>query len=414
MKVSLVYVNRERCANQGVGYVASSILDAGHSLDFIDLAYTSEGEAMGRVLQYEAEVLLLSCSTLFSRRAGAFAAEHKRLRPDVPTLLGGVHSTVVGGAALEECPSLDYICVGEGEEFVVEFLEALLGYSTELDRLANLGYRDSTGRIMVNPVRPPIDLSLLPRFRHELWEPFSVVQPHPFPGMTYVYATRGCPYSCTYCGNSSYRALYRGQRYVRTRPIDSVIGELLYLKKHYPAQFLFFGDEMVVFDERYVSELFPRIRDEVQLPYGCMARIESITPSLVELLRVTGCQYVGMGVECGDEQFRKDFLNRHMTNEQIIQAFASLRLNIPGIKLCSYNMRGYPVAYDDELTRKTGELNGIIKADIVQMAYFFPLPGTRLYEYCIERDLIDMAKVDLSDDVFTRSVLKSIPAGVQN
>ena len=37
---------------------------------------------------------------------------------------------------------------------------------------------------------------------------------------------RGCPHGCAYCGNSFYRDLYRGQRYVRFRTVEHVMAEL--------------------------------------------------------------------------------------------------------------------------------------------------------------------------------------------
>lgn len=401
MKISLVYLNREKCANHGVGYIASTILDAGYELHFVDTAYTTIEETLEDLKNRGPDLLLMSASSLFYGQATRLATEF-RLFSRAPVLLGGVHATMVGGQVLRDCPAIDYACVGEGEGFVLEFLSAMQS-GRDVRGVDNLAYRQD-GEVVENPIRPCTDLSMLPNFRHDVWAPFSVVQPHPFPGMCYVYATRGCPYACTYCGNSRYLQMYK-KGYLRTQPVDRVIEDLVYLKSRYPAQFLFFGDEMVVFDEGYVSELFPRIRDEVQMPYGCMARVEHVTPSLVELLRTTGCQYVGMGVECGDERFRREFLNRHMSNDQIIEAFDRLRA-IPSIKLTSYNMCQYPVPYDDELTQATHALNARLRPDIMQMSIFFPLRGTKLYDYCVEHDLIDWGAMANSDDVFTRSVLR--------
>jgi len=402
MKIALIYLNREKCANQGVGYIASTILDAGYNLDFFDSAYIPIPNLAKQIIEGNYDLILMSASTFFYSQSVDLAA---RIKPftNKTILLGGVHPTMVGGEALDHAPAIDYLCVGEGEEFILEFLP-LFERGEDVRNLANIAYRNDDDKVIVNPPRPCTDLGTLGRFRHELFQPLSVVQPYPFPGMCYVYATRGCPYACNYCGNSKYLEMYR-KGYLRKKSIDSVIEDLLYLKNNYPAQFLFFGDEMVIFDEAYVSELFPRIQTEVQLPYGCMARVERITPTIVELFRTTGCQYVGMGVECGDEKFRREFLNRHMTNQQIIEAFKLLR-TIPNIKLTSYNMHKYPVPYDDELTKSTHALNDILQPDIMQMSIFFPLRGTKLYDYCVRHNLIDWQKFNNVDDVFTSSVLK--------
>jgi len=266
-----------------------------------------------------------------------------------------------------------------------------------------LGYRDNKGVIRINPIRECTDLNILPKFRYDLFSPNSVIINSPLPGFCYVFSTRGCPYSCSYCCNSYYLTMYK-KGFLRKRSVDSVIEELQYLKNNYPVKIFYFGDEMILFDKEYVFELFNRVKNEIGLPYGCMARVESIDEKIVELFRNTGCKYVGMGIECGDEQFRKKFLNRYMSNEQIIAAFQSLR-TIPGIMLTSYNMYKYPFSYDDKLKKQTLELNNIIKPDIMQMSIFFPFPGTKLYDYCVANNLIDHNKINNLHDYFSSSVL---------
>jgi len=82
-----------------------------------------------------------------------------------------------------------------------------------------------------------------------------------------------------------------------------------------------------------------------------MARVEHISPEIAELLSSTGCKYMGMGIECGNEEFRQNFLNRKMTNAQIENAFSLLMAK--GILLTSFNMIGFPFDYDDMLTEET-------------------------------------------------------------
>jgi radical SAM superfamily enzyme YgiQ (UPF0313 family) len=397
VKVALVYLNNDPYVSRGAGYIASAMLEAGHEVAFFDTAYRSVENVAAAVVSDGCDVLMISASTLFYDQAKRLAS-----LVEVPVVLGGVHATIVRGEILEDCPDIDFICVGEGEGFVVEFLNKWPGDATGV---ANLGYRTTEGEIVVNPARPCTDLNSLPRLRYDLFPDDAVVR-GPFAGFCYVYATRGCPYRCPYCCNGCYLDLY-GRDYLRTRDAGQVIEELLYLKSRYAIQMFYFGDEMILFDEPYVTDLFRRVRDEVRVPYGCMARVERITPSIVELFRGTGCKYVGMGIECGDEKFRREFLGRPMSNEQIRAAFASLR-TIPGMRLTSFNMQGYPVPYDAELTRATKALNAQVSPDIVQTTTFYPFRGTKLYDYCVEHNLIDYGKVARVQNVFSESVLKPV------
>lgn len=402
-RVVLVYLNAEKNISMGAGYIATVIIKDGHDLTFIDTAYTSVDQTIQKIIDGKFDLVLLSATTLFYKDAVKIADAVKKAKAS-EVLLGGIHATIMKENILNESPSIDYICVGEGEAFILEFLDK---YKTPfMYDIKNLGYRKD-GVATLNTIREATNLATLPQFNYDIFQNQSIVVNPPYApkrGFCYVFSTRGCPYACAYCCNTMFLSLYK-KSFLRKRNIDDVIAELKYLKANHGAEFFYFGDEMILFDKEHVTELFTRVRDEVGSPYGCMARVEHITPETVELFRSTGCGYVGMGIECGDEEFRKNFLNRHMTNAQIIEAFRLLR-TIPNIMLTSYNMRGYPVPYDAELTEKTRQLNAIVNPDIMQMSLFFPFPGTKLHDYCVEHDLIDKDKLENITEYFSKSVLK--------
>jgi len=404
VKIALVWCNYDRFEAQGAGYIASAVLDAGYELDFIDTAYTPKEEAARKLVAGRYDVVLLSSHTFAYPIARALASAVKTAGNPV-VLLGGIHASAIPAKVLLECRDIDYVCVGEGEETVVEFLNALT-FHADPHSIAGLGYIASEDRVVLNKPQPCTDLDTLPRFRHDLFDPRSIVQPGPLPGFCYVYATRGCPYHCSYCHNSNYLDMY-GRAYLRAKRVDAVIQDMLYLKANYPAKFMFFGDEMALGNPpAYLEELFTRIHDEVQLPYGCMARVEHINSDLINLFRRTGCGYLGMGVECGDESFRREFLKRNMTNAQIIHAFTLAR-TIPGIMLCAYSMKGFPVNYDDKLTDSTRRLVNRVRPHIHQQGFFYPFPGTELRKYCERLQLIDPEAEASVHNLSSGSIIKA-------
>jgi radical SAM superfamily enzyme YgiQ (UPF0313 family) len=277
------------------------------------------------------------------------------------------------------------LCIGEGESFVKDFLD---NYGKDsLFEIDNLSYIKD-GEVHSNPIRPPQDLSKLPEFP---WHLFHRVVTKD--GILSLTATRGCPYSCSYCCNTNFLKLY-GKDYVRYRPVDDVIEEIKYLKSKYRIRRLTFGDEMIFSDTKYTKELFEALKEKINLPYRCMSRVEHIDDELIDLLKRTGCRGISMGVECGDEEFRRKHLNRFMSNDVIIKAFDLLRK--AGIWTLSCNMIGFPFDYDDRLTKQTAKLNKLINPNFVQVTWFYPFPGTKLYDHCVENDLIDKNKILLS------------------
>lgn len=397
MRTALVYMNTDYNVGRGAGYIAGAVLRAGHELDFFDTVYTPPDKIAATVVAGRYDVLMISAMTQLFPQALSLISAVKQRR-DIVVLAGGIHPTIMGADLLQQYPQIDYLCIGEGESMVVDFLNHL---GTEaLYTVPNLVFRRQ-GEVCANQVRPPEDLSSGPPFPWHLFPPSSVIQKSP--PFLYVTATRGCPYNCSYCCNGIYLKQY-GKGYIRYRPTDQVLAELTDLKKRYNPQLFYFGDEMILADPNYARELFHRIESELAVPYGCMLRVEHVTPEITGLLKKTGCRYVGMGIECGDEVFRRKQLLRFMSNAELETGFGLLQA--AGIFTTSFNMIGFPFEDDERLTEATVRLNQKIKPDFAQVTIFYPFPGTKLYDHCVHHDLIDPEKMAAQARYHNESVLR--------
>ncbi|MFA6568241.1 MAG: radical SAM protein [Victivallales bacterium] len=395
MNVALVYVNSTNCVGRGVGYVAGAIRNGGHLLDFYDTNKMSEKNIIGKICSSYAEVLMVSSFSINFTLALSIIKGIKKKR-DIPVLLGGIHATIMKERLLLEHRGIDFLCIGEGESMVIEFLDNIK--SGNIYNTKNLAYRKDN-KICINEISNPEDLSKLPEFPWDLFSSNAVVQDDD--GFLYFTATRGCPFTCTYCSNTSYLELY-GKKYLRSRPVNDVMDELRYLANKYKPGLIYFADEMILSDKDYAVRLLLEYKRNFTIPYGCMCRAEYIDENIATLFSQTGCVYVGMGVECGNEQFRKEHLNRFVTNERIISAFSLLSKE--KIYTCSFNMIGYPFGFDDELTDETIKFNKQLNPDSVQISIYYPFPGTKLYDKCVEENLIDDT-VNASN-YYSESILK--------
>jgi radical SAM superfamily enzyme YgiQ (UPF0313 family) len=394
----MVYVNTAQAVGRGAGLVAASAIAAGHDLDFYDTRYTPWNETADAIVNGGYDVLMISAMTMTFPDALAIA-QSVSSRTSIPVLVGGIHATIHRGRLLEEHPEIDYLCVGEGESFIAEFLERL--GTPELRDTENLVYRDGD-TVRENPTRPPEDLSKLPQFPWHLFPETSIV--HSSDRLLYVNASRGCPFNCTYCSNVTQLKMY-GKNYLRFRPVADVLAEIDFLRHTHKPRAFYFEDEMLFFNKEVAIELFRGLK-KMNVIYGAMARVEALDQEIVDVLAETGCRFMAIGVECGDEKFRREFLNRRMTNEQLANAVAMLKA--AGIFTKTYNMIGYPVPYDDELTRATVAFTEQIAPDAAQFTIMYPFPGTQLYDYCVENDLIDPAKVEANRNYYEDSVLRGV------
>lgn len=397
MKIAFVDATLHNVVSRGAGYIAGSIQSAGINIDFYNLIYLSVKQIANKVIKNNYDILLISSMTLSFPKALDIIRTVKKIRK-IPVLLGGVHATLVGSKLLEDHEEIDFLCIGEGESMVLEFLNNFEkgGYNS----IRNLVFRDENN-VITNPIREAENLAELPDFPWHLFTRDAIIDGE---GFINIASSRGCPYNCTYCSNTVYLQKY-GKSYLRNRPVKDVIEEIRFLLDKYKPKGFFFGDEMLMSDFSRAEELLTVFKKVFNLPYGCMLRVEHVTKECVDLLKETGCMYVGAGVECGNEVFRKKYLYRNMSNEQIISAFRLLKT--ANIKTASFNIIGFPFENDDSITEETIALNKLISPDYFQVSVFFPFPGTKLYERCVEMDLIDNNKVREQVDYYSDSVLRN-------
>ncbi len=297
----------------------------------------------------------------------------------IPTIVGGPYATFAPEVVIRE-PAVDMVCVGEGEEALTE-LVAKMRTGGDVTGIRNLWVKDD-GQLYKNPVRPGIDMRKLPfqdwdvYDQRRFWKPMG--------GKISVTGTfemnRGCPYSCTYCINSGFNELYGSiGGYYREQDIGRLVEEMLEKKERYGLAFVYLVAESFLTTNRKRIEQFARLYPQVGLPFWVEARPESINRAKVEMLRDVGCEGISVGVESGNHEFRKTYLGRNVTNEQIVHAFELL--SDTGIRVSANNIIGFP--YETrELIFETIELDRAIDVHGVMVSFFSPYRGSKLREVC--------------------------------
>lgn len=117
-----------------------------------------------------------------------------------------------------------------------------------------------------------------------------------------------------------------------------------------------------------------------------MERPENMTDEKVRIIKQAGAQRVSIGIESGDENIRRNTLNRLYSQEVIKSAFRTARKY--DLTTHAFTMIGFP--YEDKNSFiKTFRLLKEVQPDTVQTSIIYPLPGTRLYEKVVDEGLFD-------------------------
>lgn len=312
---------------------------------------------------------------------------------DIPTIVGGIHATVDPESVIEE-NCVDMICIGEGEEAMLELADRM-DAGSDLTRILNIWIKKD-GKTHRNEPRKPIqDLDKLP---FPDWSIYDEIQFYkPYMGYIYRYGdfelSRGCPYRCSYCVNDYLQRLYqRKGKFHREKSVDRIIEEIVTLKEAYKIEFIKFWDEtfLLMKDEK-LKELSERYAKEVGIPFVIETTAQSITLERAKILKKMGCASISIGMETGNEQLRREVLHKPIKNEVFGDAFRNL--NKVGIRTCAFLMFGLPhqTMEDARIDINKVKEYGV---DTPSVGYFYPYKGTKLREMCIKENLVSEERLN--------------------
>jgi anaerobic magnesium-protoporphyrin IX monomethyl ester cyclase len=302
---------------------------------------------------------------------------------DIPVVAGGVYVTL--NPSIINRPEVDMTCYGEGEEAIPELCKCLFegGNPSSVHNI----WSKQSGRVIQTAMRPPVNLDTIPYSDFDLFEEtrfFRPMQGKVF-RMIPIEIDRGCPYSCTYCGAPALRDIYRrgtGKNYFRTKSNKRIIDELEYLVGKYKANYIYFNSEtMLTMSDDRLADIAVEYGNKIHLPFWCQTRIETITETKVDLLELMGCDRLSIGIEHGNEQFRRGMLKKHFSNAQVRDAFRILEKH--KIPITVNNMMGFP-GETRALIFDTIRLNRDLKVDSTNVFAFKPYHGTHLHDIAVQ------------------------------
>lgn len=400
--------------SQGVSILAAELASAGHEVNVAHYHESLPGartdaEYAERMAARNPDVALFSFGTNQAVIARRIVTRFKELRPETPTMAGGVHCTLTPEEPLS-WGSLDYAFVGEADGR----LDALV---TRLARGEDIAGEPNIacirqGFLKRAPLAPLPDV----KTQHApYWEGIDYKDLcRRMRGIIDVVAGRGCPYRCTYCHNAGIIDLYRSDYkipvskigYTRVRDAHALLAECIRYREICGDQLKAFcwGDDMAVMSKPFLqtwAEIYPK--EFPNTPFALNATLNFLDEEVVSLLAQGGCNLVKFGLESGSARLRK-FMRRPDYKEQTV-ADALERLNRHGINSRAYALVGVPTETPQELM-STFDLAAKMRIDTLRVGILYPYPGTPIYDYCVERDLIDWDLVNSVRNCYSRSVLR--------
>ena len=373
----------------GISYISSYLKKHGHNTELIVLSRLS-GSKNKKIIhecmeKFKPDIIAFSPITTEFDFVRSIAKYIKVKFPGIYLLIGGFHTSINPEGVLED---FDALCIGEGESPTLELLKQL-----EEDKIPsgipNLWIKNK-GNIEKNPTRPFLqDLDKLPFPDREIWQKWIKAGP----GARHsVLLGRGCPFNCTYCCNHVLKKVATGQ-YTRYRSPENIVQEIKEITGKYPINNeIYLEVESIGVDKEWTMMLCKRLsefNESLKQPFSFGVNLR-ITPNLdinniFPALKKANFKFVNIGLESGSEKIRSEVLNRHYSNDDIINAVRLAKEN--GLQVAFLNMVGLPGETEKDFM-ETIEMNRKCLPDWTGSSIFYPSPGTSLHALCKQQGLI--------------------------
>jgi radical SAM superfamily enzyme YgiQ (UPF0313 family) len=250
----------------------------------------------------------------------AACREIRERHPKLTIVWGGYFPSTYTDAALN-ARYVDYIVRGQGEDTLLELIDALRGNGT-VDKILGLSYKDIFGLHRHNPERLMKPPDAFP------WSPFHRVpvekylRPSFFGKRTAAHhASIGCPFRCSFCG---VHALYGNRELVESAQRTEAV--LRHLKTEYGADSVQFYDMNFFVKESHARELADRLAP-LGMRWWCEARIDTFTrysDATLAAIQRAGCVMIFFGAESGSDWVLKE-MQKDITTEQTLTVASRIK-----------------------------------------------------------------------------------------
>lgn len=310
---------------------------------------------------------------------------------NIPTIIWGGHPSVLPERTLKET-NVDFVIKGEGYETLTALYEHYRG-SKQLSEIKGLCYYDKDGKYFENESAKLVDLKEFPsvnwskvlpsKYRAHNWHCFDDIENRaPY---AIIWTSFGCPYPCNFCSINNVFL----KRTMRFRSIDSVIAEIDTLVNDHGVKNLKILDELFIMKHPRLDEFCDKLEERnYDLNMWAFARIDSVSPRILERLKKVGLNWVAYGIESVDRTVLHSTTKR-FTYETLVKVLQWSR--DAGIYICADAIFGL---WDDDYDTMNATRDFLYEQNFEWINIYpaYAYPGTPLYDEYIEKGRIKEPK----------------------
>ena len=341
----------------------------GLAVDLIDVRRLKNWEEYEKIVS-EYDVLCFSVNSIDFHAYLECLKHAKEVNSKAKVIVGGIQPTVKLSDFIEDS-RVDFIIQKEGEVTLANLLNQISSGKKEIPRIQ---------------VGEPVELDSIPFIDRNLWEkeyPWGLDFSGKPPFVT-ILTSRACLSNCFFCQPCA-RLMFGNVE--RRRSVNNVIGEFRSLEEKYHFRSWMIHDDGFLQNLDWCKDFIRLFREEfgsrpfiIQSRADYLVRYKEILPEL----RSIGLEWAIVGFESGSDRVLS-FLRKGTSRHMNLEAAKNLRKN--DVKIFANIMLGVPTETREDVDLTMSMIQEI-DPNCLSASTFSPYPGSYLYEYCKERDLI--------------------------
>lgn len=412
--MNIVLLNLEGVPSLTLPVMQEILIDKGHVCKSINLSVRNPDKIFfddlaQRIIAIgdNPGLIGISCMTNTFKLCAALV-EHIRKYTDAKIVFGGIHPTVKPHEVLDVA---DYVCVGEGEEAIVE-LASRLESSGRTDNIKNI-YTKVNGQIVENELRPLIqNLDDLPVPSFNLDNLYIYYQgeilcvahhqyllKRVYQVFYFIITSRGCPYRCSYCLSSALINKDDKYRIIRRRSSQHIIEELKNFRRVYTDQVTigFVDDDLCAQSEQKLEQFLTLYKQEINLPFFVASTPSSITARKMALLCDSGMVRFEIGIQSASDAVNKEIYNRNASQKKLLEAIEIIRPYSNKTTLQFDVILDNPWEQQDTRLETLRFLYNLPRPSTIAMFSLCLYPGTDLYYRALKEGRIQDEEAEIYD-----------------
>ncbi|MBU4284420.1 MAG: B12-binding domain-containing radical SAM protein [Nanoarchaeota archaeon] len=308
----------------------------------------------------------------------------KEANPNSKIILGGPAATLAPEYLLNNS-SIDYIVMGEGEQTIVELINAL-NFSKDISTIKGIAYK-SLDELIITPKRNPMNLNETPLI--DILEIPEEIRK--YSREIYLITSRGCSNYCNFCSTPTIWGA--GIKNLRVQSNDQLFKELKNYKDNG------FEFDIVHFLDDSFTENWDRINNFINrwnksygkkgISWRCLSRVNAINNKYkIKKMVESGCKSVSVGVESASPRILRDIGKGLKIRE--VDNFLDITSQY-GLKTKGFIMLGFPEETEGEAI---STINYMVnsKFDEIGINIVMAYPRTRLYNQVHKKGELSIPK----------------------